>query len=210
MIVNGYKIKQRAYLQSANLQSANLFGANLSKTNLFGANLRYANLWTADLRSADLRSANLESADLRSADLFRADLSEANLFRADLRSANLFRSDLSGANLQGTCLDPENIPNGDVVGFERCGRYVIGYRTRKAGHIGMYRDGRTYTANFFSVANTECHPGLYIWPTLWQSKLFSRMNVEHIRVYVLPEDVHHAGIKYRCRMFQVIGSASGE
>jgi len=108
--------------------------------------------------------------------------------------------------LTDTCLDPENEPNADVAAFERCGDFVIGYRTRKARHIDKYRDGRTYSADVFSTADTECHPGLYIYPTVTQVKEWT-IEQEIIRVHVRPCDVHRAGSKWRCREFLVIGKA---
>ena len=141
----------------------------------------------------------VDAADLRGANLRGANLTDADLTVAHLRGANL-----AGATLTGTCLDSDSTPNADVFGFGRCGRFVAAYRTRKAGHIDRYRDGRTYTADWFSTADTECHPGLYIWPTLEMARQWS--GGELIRVYALPEDVHRAGKKWRCRMFRVIGA----
>ena len=137
-----------------------------------------------------------DDADLRSADLRSANLSGANLGGADLRSAKLSES----------WLDPEKKANGDVEGFVTVGTHVTGYRTRKAGHIDKYRDGWTYSADWFSVADTECHPGLYLWPTLAQAKEFSP-NDELISVSAPAEHVHKAGTKWRCRWFTVIGEA---
>jgi len=78
-----------AYLQDANLQSANLQSANLRGAYLQDANLRGANLWGANLRGAYLRDANLWGAYLQSADLQDANLRGANLQDAYLRGANL-------------------------------------------------------------------------------------------------------------------------
>jgi len=160
-----------------------------------------ADLHEADLRMASLRMANLRMADLHGADLHTADLQEADLRGADLRMANLHEADL-----RSTVLDPENKPNADVVGFEQSGDHVIGYRTREAGHIDKYRDGRTYAADWFSTCVTECHPGLYLWPTLEAAQEWSPGN-EIIKVETSPADIHHAGTKWRCRWFRVVGCA---
>ena len=154
-----------------------------------------ANLWKADLSKADLSGADLSGAYLSGADLWGADLSGA-----DLSWANLSRADYCG-----TCLDPKAEPNSDIEGFEVVGTCVTGYRTRKAGHIDEYRDGRYYSADWFSVSDTECHPGLYLWPTLEAAKRFSG-SVEYIRVETKSSEIHRAGTKWRCRWFHVLGA----
>ena len=140
------------------------------------------------------------------ADLGRADLRGADLRMADLREANLRRASLHTAKLTGSVLDPDNTPNADVVGFEQSGDHVIGYRTREAGHIDKYRDGRTYAADWFSTCVTECHPGLYLWPTRKAAQEWSP-GKEIIKVETSPADIHHAGTKWRCRWFRVVGCA---
>jgi len=179
------------WLTGAGGERANLRGANLS-----GADLREANLREANLRGADLFGANLRGADLR-----EANLREANLRRADLRGANL-----CGADLYATCLDPENEPNADVGGFEREGEYIIGYRSRKAGHIDKYRDGRFYSADVFSTSDTECHPGLYLAPSI--EALPEVASGPYIKVRTLPSEVHKVVAKWRCRWFEVLGDAA--
>ena len=150
---------------------------------------------------ADLSGADLTGANLYGAVLYGANLSGANLSRADLSWANLY-----GANLSNTCLDPNNMPNANAEGFQAEGEFIIGYRTRKAGHIDKYRDGRFYSADWFSTDETECHPGLYLWPTLKHAVEFSG-DVEMIRVRTKPSEVHRAGTKWRCRWFEVLGGA---
>ena len=162
-----------------------LTGAGGERANLRGANLSGADLIGANLREANLRGANLSGADLREADLIGA-----NLRRADLR---------------GTCLDPENEPNADVEGFERDGEYVIGYRSREAGHIDKYRDGRFYSADVFSTADRECHPGLYLAPSI--EALPDLVSRPYIKVRTRLSEVHKAGTKWRCRWFEVLGEA---
>jgi len=152
-------------------------------------NLRVADLWDADLRGANLQSADLQGADLRS-----ANLQDANLQGAYLQSTNLLK----------TCLDYNNKPNGKTESFRKYKKMVIGYRTRRAGHIDIYRNGRYYSADVFSTADTECHPGLYLWPTIEAAKKFS-LGSELIKVRTEPKTIHKAGNKYRCQWFYVIG-----
>jgi len=163
---------------------------------------RGADLGGANLSGADLSGANLRGAYLRNVNLYGANLGDADLRNANLRGANLY-----GANLSGTCLDSENKPNGDVAGFRHREdrRYVIGYRTRRAGHIPEYKNGQHYSADWFSTADTECHPGLYIWLTLALAREWSKEPL--IRVSVRVKDIHKAGDKWKCRSFEVLGDA---
>ena len=135
---------------------------------------------------------------------FRDTVVAAAAAKANLSGADLFRADLSS-----TVLDPAAEPNGCIDGFAADGDYVIGYRTRAAGHIDQYRDGRVYAADWFSVCQTECHPGLYLWPTLEDASRYSG-DVRFIAVKTRPADVHKAGTKWRCRWFEVIGAADQE
>jgi hypothetical protein len=117
---------------------------------------------------------------------------------ANLQFANLQFANFQDANLQNTCLDPTNVPNGICTDFEKCGQYVVGYRTQASGYLV----GKTYTASVFSTCpKTECHPGLYICPT--KEQVLKHYCYPLIRVYVKPEDIHKVGDKYRCRMFEV-------
>ena len=158
----------------------------------------------ANLSGTDLSLANLSGTNLSRANLSRANLSGANLFRAYLSEVNLFR-----AHLSGTCLDPDAMPNADTIGFCIKEGFVVGYRTRTAERIDKYRDGRFYSADLFSVSETERHPGLYLWPTLQQARGFSGGNSELIVVRTKPSEVHRAGDKWRCRWFEVLGTALG-
>ena len=214
-----------ANLTHANLACADLTGVNLTHANLAGANLTDAHLTGADLTGADLACANLARADLTRANLTDASLTGANLTGADLTRANLTDASLTGANLTGasltganltgadltsTVLDPCASPNGDAADFEQDGEYIIGYRTRRAGHTDKYRDGRFYSADWFSVCeHTECHPGLYLWPSLEAARTWSP-SVEIIRVRTRPGEVHHVRSKWRCRWFEVLGSVDAE
>ena len=117
--------------------------------------------------------------------------------RADLRWANLRWADLRGADLADTCLDPNANPNGDSTEFMRDGDFVVGYRTAISPIMGGegYVAGKTYEATVFSVAETECHPGLYLCPTpigLEGAKL---------KVWAKPDEIHRAGTNWRCKKF---------
>lgn len=190
------------------LRGADLRGARLRGADLYEACLCEADLCNADLDLANLFGACLRGANLRKASLCQANLSYAKLDEANLVGTNLWETNLQQAGLAGTVLDPNNVPNGDVRGFERTqeGR-VVGYRSREAGHIyGGYRDGRYYSADVFSTCDeTECHPGLYIWPTLHLARKSLTVPGEIIRVETEPKEVHHVGNKWRCRWFYVIG-----
>jgi hypothetical protein len=143
------------------------------------------------------------------ADLSRADLSGANLAEADLSGATLSRADLSGANLAGTVLDPKNKPNANVTGFVRDGDYVVGYRTdvSYANNDEMrYEVGKTYTAPVFSTCDTECHPGIYLFPTIDAAGRFvsgREWRIRVIEVKAKATDVHKAGEKWRAKEITV-------
>jgi hypothetical protein len=185
-----------------------------SLANLSGANLNWANLNWADLSRADLTGANLSWADLSGADLSGADVTGADLHGADLRGAdlsgaNLSRADLSGADLTGTSLDPALTPNADAGEFGHADMdgWVYGYRTRATSAAGrQLQDGRIYAAEVFSTADTECHPGWYLWPTLQQCRNFRRV-ASYVRVRARICDIHKAGNKWRARAIWVIGAA---
>ena len=217
---------QRADLRGSDLSHSNLRGSDLSGSNLRGSNLRgsdlsHSNLSGSDLSGSDLRGSNLRDSNLRDSDLSHSDLRGSNLSGSDLSCSNLSGSNLRGSNLRGsnlggsnlggsnvsmTCLDPANQANQQHDEFKKRGKLKIGYRTRKAGHIDKYRDGWVYSADWFSTADTECHPGLYLWPTLEAAKNFSG-GVEFIKVEFDPQHLHKAGPKYRVRWFRVIGEA---
>ena len=189
-------------LRGANLRGAKLGGADLSRANLLvadlsGADLSRANLVEANLDGADFSRANLREANLSNADLCWADLSGAKLSGANLDGADLGGADLSGADLSGTCLDPGNAPNADVSGFEVHNGFVVGYRTPHSPCMGGpgYSRGGWYEAPWFSTSDTDCHPGLYLHPERWWE--------DDIAVRTLPELVHRAGDKWRCRRFVV-------
>jgi hypothetical protein len=205
-----------ANLRCAVLRNANLYGVNLRCANLYGADLNRAILHRTCLAGTDLRGANLEGADLsyadlRGANLRGASLNNANLYNAvvcgaDLDDTALLSTNLFAARLEDTCLDPHNEPNAATKGFRSRDGFVIGYRTRRAAHVGEYTDGRIYAADWFSTSDRECHPGLYLWPTIKQALRWAKV-APLIRVRTHKRDVHKAGDKWRCRWFEVLGRA---
>ncbi|MHC4868056.1 MAG: pentapeptide repeat-containing protein [Planctomycetota bacterium] len=138
--------------------------------------------------------------------MYGADLCGANLCEADLRGANLRGADLRRADLQNTCLDPDNEANGCVDDFEQSARpgYIVGYRTESTPHIGKFIVGRTYGADYFSTSVTECHPGLYLWPSLSRAKSFSGDGSSLVKVLASANHTHKAGSKWRTRWFEVV------
>lgn len=92
-------------LDKAHLQGANLEGANLERAYLQGARLREANLEGAWLEGANLWETKLEGANLQGAHLKEASLGRAHLQGANLREASLGAANLQGANLEGANLE---------------------------------------------------------------------------------------------------------
>ena len=91
--------------------------------------------------------------------------------------------------------------------IEKEGEYVFGYRTRTSPIAGRKLvDDRIYGCEVFSTADTECHPGWYLWPTKQQAIDFSRA-VEIIKVKSRTKDIHKAGNKWRSRTIHVIETA---
>jgi len=153
----------------------------------------------AHLSGADLSDAYLSGADLRDADLRGADLSGADLRDADLKRAKRSK----------TVLDPTITPNGDVAGFARKGRFVFGYRSANSccmNETFEYVVGKRYVASVFSVADTECHPGLYLFPTLEAAQEFGKDRTVpgYIKCRALASHGHRAGNKWRFKAFTVV------
>ena len=160
---------------------------------------------------------SLEDANLAWAYLARANLAGANLAGADLTGANLKGANLRGANLTGTCLDPLAAANSE---WPEPGDECVGYRSRKLGALqGTPRellDGENVVAPVFSVSDTECHPGLYVWPKLEHADAWAASEngqacgAEVVRVTFARRDVHRAGGKWRVRRFTVLAGAERE
>ena len=197
-----------ADLRNANLQNANFRNANLQNADLQNANLQNADLWGANLRNADLQNANFRNADLWGANLRNADLQNANLQNANLWGANLRNADLWGANLEKTCLDPNNIPNADVSDFKEVDdAYVFGYRLRTSPIAGKFLvNDRIYGCEVFSTADTECHPGWYLWPSYQAAFDWNRDEIIKVKARII--DIHKAGNKWRARTIHVLSTVT--
>ncbi len=160
----------------------------------------------ANLRDAYLRGANLEGANLEDANLGGANLRGANLEGANLEDANLGGANLEDAYLIRTVFDPTLTPNRNADAFEEREtidgvEHVIGYRTKHSGIGGNdYEAGSTYKADVFSVCPiTECHPGLYLWPTIDAAKEWAGKPL--VKVWARVTDMHYVPKKWRCREF---------
>jgi uncharacterized protein YjbI with pentapeptide repeats len=174
--------------------------SNLNGCDLSGCDLSGSILFEANLAESNLSGANLSHTSLQRANLLRANLSGANLTKANLTETNFHE-----AYLSGTCLDPEkNTPETDLSAFEKMDDYLIGYRTNNSAIIdpsNLYKVGEKYKSPYFSVCTkTECHPGLYIFPTLQQAE---ELGGKIIRVRALIKDTLKAGNKYRTKEFVV-------
>ena len=185
-------------------------GKLIRETNLREADLRGADLSSPSLRETDLSFADLRWAKLRSANLSWANLWGADLSWANLRLADLNNADLRNADLTGTCLDPTAeippISDDDITsaGLEIVGDRVYGWRTRDSQHVGSttYEPGKCYTAQYFSIADTECHPGIYLASAEWLNKCYQGRVI--VRCYCLRSELHKAGDKWRCKRLWVV------
>lgn len=122
------------------------------------------------------------------------------------RLANLDGANLDGANLDCTSIDPTNAPNADILGFHiRGDGWVEGFRTRATSAAGRrLHNDRIYGTEVFSVSDTKCHPGWYLWPTRQLAVDFSG-DVPMVLVKARTKDIHRAGSKWRSRAIWVLG-----
>jgi uncharacterized protein YjbI with pentapeptide repeats len=193
--------KHRAWLAGeAKGVSANLAGADLTDANLTRANLTRANLMDANLMDAHLAGANLTDAYLVGANLAGANLTDAYLVGANLMDANL----------ADTKCDPANIPNAKADDFQddpEIHGWIIGYRTRSTSAAGrILVDDRIYGCEVFSTADTECHPGWYLWPSFAAAHSWNAS--ETVKVRTRRKDVHKAESKWRTRTIWIIGTVT--
>ena len=118
----------------------------------------------------------------------------------DFSDADLSGADLSGADLRGTCLDPMVPPNCGTSDFETIDgeQWCVGYRTQNSPHMegDGYQVGELYEAPIFSTADTECHPGIFVLPTV---KSAQKWGPEIVKVIFRPWECHRAGDKWRVR-----------
>ena len=110
-------------LGQAWLQYANLSSANLKRAFLRGAQIQHAWLVDAQLEDADLIDAQLEEANLGRAQLRKADLRMAQLRGAHLRNEDLTSASLAAAALFTVAMAPARamylIAEGSRSGFRR-------------------------------------------------------------------------------------------
>ena len=162
-----YQSGERADLQCADLQGANLRGADLQCANLQCANLQGANLRGADLQCADLQGANLQGADLQCANLQGANLRGANLQGANLQGANL-----QGANLQGAMGCNKHRTTDLFILLDQPGK-VRAYKLVNKNGYGPYRNeiqyrtGQTYEAEINPDENEQCGAGINLATLPW-------------------------------------------
>lgn len=154
------------------------------------------------------------------------------VFRDAFRDASFAGCDFINCNFKNACLRDMDVKNTHFVncdftstvfdpkakmpplrknhGFEKVGRRLIGYRTKRSRFAGsnFYRLGETYTAPIFSVdTETECHPGLYVLPShdafYNEFNLFELRDYGMIKVSFSPKDLLEAGEKWRVKSFKV-------
>jgi hypothetical protein len=152
--------------------------------------------------------ANLQGTNLLYAYLWEANLHGANLQGAYLQETDLYDINLTEANINHTALDPRNTLNTDYRGFKEDGDYIIGYRSKRRLNSGSYSVGDKVKAPYFSTCKTECHPGLYLYPTVAMVLKFQESNTNSrgpiIKVRTKKTDIHRAGDKWRCKEFEVL------
>lgn len=122
---------QKAVLERADLKGAILMGARLQKAELGwarlqGANLSQAHLQGADLYKAKLQGAHLSGAELQGADIGRARLQGAYLLRAHLEGAHLWTAHLQGAYLSDAHLRGADLTHARLQGADLRGAHLQG------------------------------------------------------------------------------------
>lgn len=119
--------QNRLDLRATDLRGARLGGANLQRAQLDDAHLEYAQLQGARLDRASLAKTHFEVADLSGASLQRAylldvylegaDLSDVSFRGADLTYAHLQRARLVSMDVQGASLAGANLTDADLGGW---------------------------------------------------------------------------------------------
>jgi hypothetical protein len=108
--------------------------------------------------------------------------------------------------LSNTVLDLTNTPNQKIDEFELidAGNWAIGYRTKNSPHGNNNEDymvGQLRESHAFSTCcYTECHPGLFVCPTIEKAE---EWGIKIIKVIFRPWDLHKAGEKHRVPWFIV-------
>lgn len=210
-----------ALRKKVSLKGAYLANSYLEDINFQGADLREANFYNTSHREANFVGANLKHANFDCGVLFEANFSRANLTGANLSFTNIEGANFTGANLTDTCLDPQaKLPSLDLGGDEKAfaanakatendPEFLYGWRTASSrfcktkGRFISYEPGCEYVAPWFSVSKADCHPGLYLAPSVkWLEK--KGYQGPYIMVKALKTETIKAGEKYRCKRFWVL------
>lgn len=165
------------------------------------------------------RDASFVGCDFTGSDFSRCDFINCNFkfincnFKnACLRDMDVTNTHFVNCDFTSTVFDPKAKmpPLRKNHGFEKVGRRLIGYRTKRSRFAGnnFYLVGETYTAPIFSVdTETECHPGLYVLPShdafYNEFNLFELRDYGMIKVSFSPKDLLEAGEKWRVKSFKV-------
>ena len=171
-------VKNRAYLQGADLQGAYLQGAYLRGADLQGADLQGAYLQGADLRGACLRGACLQRADLRGAYLRGADLKRIYAITTILPEGELIVWKKLQDNLIAKLLIPVNSKRVNSIGSRKCrfefAKVIAIYDGKKKVDlgIGLYNSRTTYKVgetikpdSFDDSPLIECSNGIHAFIT---------------------------------------------
>jgi hypothetical protein len=210
-ILNGSELGG-ANLSGANLDDASLNDAKLSGAHLIYASLIHANLGRAFLRAADLTEANLGATRLIGADLSLANvcgtnLIDASLNGADLTETTLIRSKVDGADLAKASLGRTTLADVDLSAVQNLNSVyhraasTIGIDTlvRSRGKIpdaflrgcGLPEELITYLPSL--IGNVfdfySCFISYSGKDDDFVQRLYSRLQLEKLRVWFAPEDM---------------------
>ncbi len=114
-----------AQLEGIDFRNVQLNGADLSHAQLKGANLIWAQLQGADLSHANLEGAKLEYANLEGANLFGAKLKGAKLGFAKFQGANLGAARLEGADLKVARLEGADLRDAFLADEQHIGPQLV-------------------------------------------------------------------------------------
>jgi uncharacterized protein YjbI with pentapeptide repeats/FtsH-binding integral membrane protein len=116
---------QRADLEGANLQNAEVRGAVFEGANFHNTKLQNVILQGSNLQGAKFRDLELQNADLRRLNLQDTLLYRADLQGADLRGTLLRNANLGGADLRSTTLQDANLEGADLEGADLRGANLV-------------------------------------------------------------------------------------
>ena len=123
----------KALLQGARMEGANLIEARMEGANLIGARMEGANLIEARMQGANLIGAQMEGANL-----IGAQMEGANLSGARMEGANLIGAQMEGANLSWARME-----GADLSGARMEGANLSGARMEGANLFGAQFDAKT-------------------------------------------------------------------